>query len=320
MDRIRFHNHVPSSYSACTAENISANVDSFLKLGGLKGSRCPKESWLLAWRKLLHRKDLPREPFVYIEVGCNKATDAIVWLRSFTQNVTVDLDRWLKETRFQIFACKIDWNEWKEVQREKLEGLAYKHFCIEPLNENFQIVDSVAKKLGYDQLGLINHQLAMSNRDSPPFAKFSPSLPGTENMGLDVGDRSNITYNVKISSIDKFVIQEAIQSVNVLKIDAEGNDPKVLFGALHTLFTLRPSYLAFEYHRVGQWKNTNLRNIIDMLDGMGYVCYWAMNAGRLIQLTSCWHIEYFRSKDWSNIVCHHKKDRLLSQTMRTYVE
>ena len=79
--------------------------------------------------------------FNFIEIGCNKATDAVMKLRMFTQNPRVDLKIWLERTQFvKQPSCNIDWELWKKIQGltsgKKIQGLAfdYRHYCIEPVS------------------------------------------------------------------------------------------------------------------------------------------------------------------------------------------
>ena len=50
-------------------------------------------------------------------------------------------------------------------------------------------------------------------------------------------------------SVDKYVANFAVEKVDILLIDTEGNDANVLYGASRTLRAHKPFYVIFEYHK-----------------------------------------------------------------------
>ena len=87
---------------------------------------------------------------------------------------------------------------------------------------------------------------------------------------------------VPMDSIDRWVESNlAGNSVDVLKIDAEGFDPLVLDGA-HS--TIRMAWaLVFELNSVGMWKTTDLGPIVHWIDEAGMDCYFVAS-GRMLKL------------------------------------
>lgn len=292
----------------------------FLKaMGGFsKASRCPMEPWILPWAITFHRN--PRlEQFIVIEVGCNKATDALMLTRLFTQKESVDMISWLKETRFRRFFCPLDWGLWKKIVQLNLRGVQeYHHFCLEPVHENFQQVSAAAQKFGLDRAGLHVHQLALSSSDVPPTVEFPHAAKGQETIGIDVGARRGATYEVNVTTLDKFVQKEKIKEVNILKIDTEGNDARVLLGAIQTLTSLKPEYLTFENHNIGHWSRFDLKDVVDFLDNIFYTCFWATRRGTLVRLTGCWDDKYSTMKGHSNVACYHRSSRELRKLMEQW--
>ena len=64
--------------------------------------------------------------------------------------------------------------------------------------------------------------------------KFPGGVPGIESLGKDERKRSSARYgwtNVRATSVDELVGNYSLGTVDVLSIDTEGNDPKVLRGA-----------------------------------------------------------------------------------------
>ena len=69
------------------------------------------------------------------------------------------------------------------------------------------------------------------------------------------------------------------ESIDLLSIDTEGHDMKVLEGAKTTLARVR--FLEFEYHIVNLWATTDLHDLVQWLGQQyGFVCYWQGNNGQ----------------------------------------
>ena len=94
--------------------------------------------------------------------------------------------------------------------------------------------------------------------------------------------------------------------VDVLMLDTEGNDPKVISGSELLLKNKDVRALLFEYHRNGQWETVKLRGVVEQVAQYGYDCYWQGQA-RLWPITGCWHDNY-EFHNWSNVICLLRED------------
>ena len=104
-----------------------------------------------------------------------------------------------------------------------------------------------------------------------------------------------------------------------LTIDAEGNDPLVLRGANATLASGRVRYLEFEHQRYRAWSKMRLEETIRDLDALGYECFWALDKGKLVRITNCWHPTWTHKHSWSNVVCARRADACWIGTLRRFV-
>ena len=155
----------------------------------------------------------------------------------------------------------------------------------------------------------------MTKSGTKPFVYFpKDSRPGKESIGLREM-RTKGLVPVPAISVDKYVANFAVEKVDILLIDTEGNDANVLYGASRTLRAHKPFYVIFEYHKVLPWRLMKLKSLIDYMDDMKYECYWAHNKGMLFQITHCWHPHY-DTHTWSNIACYHRSDKLMADIMR----
>ena len=57
------------------------------------------------------------------------------------------------------------------------------------------------------------------------------------------------------------------------------------------------------------------RRQVDLLDQLGFDCFWAGNAGQLWRLTGCWHDSYYAGRAWSNVACANRRERELLEAM-----
>lgn len=310
----------PMTSRRCSSEDTRKNVKYISDNGGLSSvSACPTEDWIYAWRRHLPAQ----KHFVTVEVGCNKATDAIQFLRLFGDRSEIDLYRWIEGLTMSFVACQPDYAAWNVTILEKNRKLRsaikeYSHYCIEPVKETFETINRLSYQFGYNKLGLSIHQFAFSASTDPDTVLFSPAVPGDETIGIDFGPRGNETYPVKVTSVDKFVFEHQISRVDILKIDTEGNDPRVLLGSAKTLAILRPRYVSFENHQIGRWATFDLKDIIDYMDNLSYDCFWSTKFGTLIRITACWSSDYEQMKAWSNIACVYRGDHVLDSIMRAH--
>ena len=75
----------------------------------------------------------------------------------------------------------------------------------------------------------------------------------------------------------------------------------MLRGANEMLTHRRVAILEFEYHVVGPWASTDLRELLGWLASLGYSCYWQSNFGVLAPALLDRGCTF--PKSWSNLLC-----------------
>lgn len=199
----------------CSSQQLQSYVKYLQDNGGYSVlTQCPKEDWILDWRR-----NLPQmKEFISMEIGCNKGTDAILMLKMFTGSNMVNLDEWLRKTGMTNFYCAPDKQIWDEVSQGPASFSKcgqYRHFCIEPIRETYNLLKRAAAELKYTDLGLEIHQNAFTISDNPQSVQFSPIEAGIENVGIDQGIRSNVTYSVSTSTVDKFAALHKLRRLDL---------------------------------------------------------------------------------------------------------
>ena len=123
---------------------------------------------------------------------------------------------------------------------------------------------------------------------------------------------------VAITTVDQIVSDFRVKEIDILSIDTEGNDVRVILGAHHSLPVVR--YLEFEYHSVAHWAQSDLQDTVDLLDQYEFDCYWQGNKGQLWRLTGCWHDSYYHKRSWSNIACIKRSETIVHALMETIAQ
>ena len=169
--------------------------------------------------------------------------------------------------------------------------------------------DRSLSKLTVKDLWTYNHMAVSDKEGSVRFTKqaanHNPGFEGGRIRGAAEAGEIDGTELVPVITIDSFVKNERLKNpsftLDVLKIDSEGNDNKVINGAMETIKE-SVKLLTFE----GGGGVTFSYELSEQLDKMGYSCYSTSRAGLFKWNSDCTVREYFgglRQKDKGNIFC-----------------
>lgn len=118
------------------------------------------------------------------------------------------------------------------------------------------------------------HVFPIGLSDKPGKATiYDISTKGTALASLDkktvetmYGKRA-VGSEITLSTLDAFVKEQQIASIDVLKIDTEGNEYQVLLGAKQTLARKKIKYIVFEFNEMHAYRRVFLRDFYDLLPG-----------------------------------------------------
>jgi len=131
--------------------------------------------------------------------------------------------------------------------------------AFEPDPQNFKFLLSNIK---YNDLSNVKpFNQALGDKDCDVFLKRGYGYGRTRTT------ESNTGYNVKMKTLDT-VVKELGIIPDVIKIDVEGSEIKVLDGAKSTLTRYKPQLIIASYHYSDEWKD-----IAKILAGIGISCY-----------------------------------------------
>ncbi|AGX88144.1 glycosyltransferase [Candidatus Symbiobacter mobilis CR] len=115
----------------------------------------------------------------------------------------------------------------------QLVGLTGRAFAIEPMSEAFR---KLSRNLELNPLlaNLSLHRVALGSENGSLLANFNYSWP------LDGNYRDVIPESVPVRCLDDFLDEQGITRVDLIKLDVDGFEHKILRGASRTLREMRP--------------------------------------------------------------------------------
>lgn len=298
-------------------------------------SRCPNPLWLIDMLNLDYNISSSHTKRLLVSVGCNTALDAVETARDLSHNPSFNAQIWKESMQSVIgrpFQPVCSSAPQRSFTSDSPTILPIEIHCIEPIFKTIGLIQETAKRLGLDQNGFHAHQYVVSN--STGVIPFPVGRPGVEYLAsrhcgqylfrTRTRRRRVFCHDVPMLTLDDFATKHmewqnrSDRMVDVLTIDTEGFDWRVLRGAGSVL--ARTRYLEFEYHDV--WEQGELlKDAVDYLEELGFVCYFAGREGRLFKLTNgCWVNELHEVRVWSNVACVHRSEPTWLGIMEEYYQ
>jgi FkbM family methyltransferase len=125
-----------------------------------------------------------------------------------------------------------------------------------------------------------------------------PDAGWTSSLVPGISTPTAIERTVAVTTIDLEASRRGIESIDLLKIDAEGNDLRVLHGAGELLAAQRIGAVQFEYGRAWLQAKSTLGEAYRLLDDCGY-CLFVLGGAALTHFDYRRYGEYF---GYSNFV------------------
>ncbi len=275
----------------------------------IHNSNCPNNE---AWVKVLLDETSSLSSATILSIGCNKGDDFIAEMGDWSGDEIFSVANYRAQLnqKFSAFSARACGHI--SVPGFKVPKRAIRGFCVEPMPNNYRLIETLMVSLNY--LGPVTLiQAAVSS--FPGFAMFPNGQSGGESFGLGVTYDAPLVA-VRVTTIDEIVSKHNIPSIEFLSIDTEGNDVRAIIGGIRSLAAEKVRYMEFEYHKVGRWAFSDLQDVVDILDQLGFDCYWALNSGGLSRLTGCWHDSYYTDRFWSNVACVQRNLRQTHKKMQ----
>jgi FkbM family methyltransferase len=153
----------------------------------------------------------------------------------------------------------------------KLVGESGLVIAVEPSVREFQRLTSHVALNGLHNIRC----LQMAASDSSGWAKLRVAWEwnsGHNTLGRSLG-REVVPVgeeDVRTESIDALVANQGLERVDLVKIDVEGHEPKVLAGAIETLTRFRPRLLVEVSEETLRRQGASVEAVLAFLEGYGY--------------------------------------------------
>jgi FkbM family methyltransferase len=157
-------------------------------------------------------------------------------------------------------------------------------YSFEPNPAAFARLQEAAKRLRIHAIALgcgsTPGTLPMFDRSADAGTPFATLVPGVlEQTGI-----APARFEVKLTTIDRFCDEQAIDQVDLLKIDVEGFERSVIEGASTMLAARKVRFVQFEFNEMNLLSRTTMDDIAALLPG--YALHRLLYDGSLRSLDS----------------------------------
>lgn len=142
-------------------------------------------------------------------------------------------------------------------------------FAFEP---NPKILLHLSKNVSFNRLNNIQI-IAYALSDNVGLAQFAYELGAGSHILKKKDDKSKQTIKVPTTTLDTYVKTNAIGSVDVIKIDIEGEEYNFLKGAESTLKTFSPILIIELRENLLNRNKVSVETVLDFLNAANYECF-----------------------------------------------
>lgn len=103
---------------------------------------------------------------------------------------------------------------------------------------------------------------------------------------------------IPLTTVDTYVNERGVDHIDLMKIDVEGHEFKVLEGAKASLEARKVRCIQFEYGGTFQDSGARLRDIFALLEGYGYQMFRLLPFGRIRIRSFHSRLENFKHSNW----------------------
>jgi FkbM family methyltransferase len=197
--------------------------------------------------------------------------DSVIGLRlSHGINPDINGEHWLAEhvapaSRFfvDVGANVGSWATMFARYMKQPRGLA-----IEPSPGTASALKANLRTAGLSDVHVLEAAIADYDGESPFFAE--PSCGETSSLLQRYGRDDSQEVRISVKQLDAVLHDQGVESIDMLKIDAEGYDLRVLKGATQSLKQGRISVIQFEYNSPWAAVGSTLSEAFGLLEGFGY--------------------------------------------------
>jgi FkbM family methyltransferase len=226
-----------------------------------------------------------------------------MWARNeepndMTQNGELRLQRLIADSTphgspliaFDVGARIGDWSQ-SLIRRSGRRSGGLEIHAFEPVPDSRQVIlESLAAAIGAGQLHV--NAFALSD-EIGTFSMYVPEPKGgTSTLHPDSRCRYEHVFDVSTSTLDEYCRMHSIGRIDLVKVDTEGNDLKVIRGAFELMQRGAIGVLQFEYNHRWVYSRTFLKDVFDLVRGTPYEV--AKVCANSLEIYTEWHPELER--------------------------
>lgn len=207
-----------------------------------------------------------------------------------------------KAVVFDVGANVGEWTEsLLEVAAEIPGGGSLEVHAFEPVPETFAACSKrIAGKATTSRVFLRGQALSSTTGEALMFV--GDALAGTNSLESDGGSEGRQRVSVQVTTADAYALDQQVERIHLLKVDAEGHDFEVLLGASGLFAEERISACQFEYNHRWVFARHFLKDVFDRFAGTPYQL--GRVTPRCVALLPRWHPELERYHEANYLLVH----------------
>ncbi len=137
-------------------------------------------------------------------------------------------------------------------------------YAIEPAAASYATLQQTA---AYYPNRIHTFNVAISDHSGTGTLHSRDAMSEKATLSVVSGAGSALQQQVTLQTLDSFVTDAGITKLDFIKIDTEGHELAVFNGMQHTLQTLQPKFIQFEFNHVHLYNSTTLYQLSQLLPG-----------------------------------------------------
>jgi FkbM family methyltransferase len=207
-----------------------------------------------------------------------------------------------KIVAFDVGARIGDWSK-AFVDRAAGRPGSFQLHAFEPVHDSRKkLQETLAQQVGVGEV-LISG-FALSNESIRVPIYVPTTMGGTSTLYPESTINYEQVLEVETSTIDQYCIENSIEHIDLIKIDTEGNDLRVIQGAVKLLRTGKVGVVQFEYNHRWIYSRSYLKDVFDLVRNTPYRI--AKVCASALEVYVEWHPELERFFEANYALVHNR--------------
>ncbi len=206
-----------------------------------------------------------------------------------------------KQTQFVLFDVGANAGNYSILASQILKSRSLKIFAFEPSKYSFDLLISNTKP--FSNIRLFNLGFGKAEETVSLYSNYEGS--GATSVYAEAFQYYNVNRNVvekvKLETLDGFCLHNAIETIDLLKIDVEGHELPVLLGGAEMMKSRKIRFIQFEFGPPHIYSRTFFKDFWDLLSPL-YKLYRIITDGIVEIKSYSENLEIFRTANFLAIL------------------